>query len=253
MGATVTNTTITGGIQNISAGAAIDTQLNNGNVNLYTNGIISGLTATGGAVNVYGDNTLQGNISLANANVNIQHNSGLNSLGIENLSANNATFNMSVDLEQQTSDKLNIQSSYDGSSYLSLTNVASRAGYIIDDIKLVEFGEDAAVNGTFDLVGGQWDEGGCVYKLGRHEGSQDYYLTNTRELNDIFKTMLNIPVMNVMIAQTGMNSLQKRMGDLRDMNNPNAKQGVWVRSYYKNMTIKDLAKTDMNLFGAEAG
>ena len=37
------------------------------------------------------------------------------------------------------------------------------------------------------------------------------------------------------------------------MNNESAKQGVWARTYYKSMTVKDLAKTDMSLFGAEAG
>ena len=178
-------------------------------------------------------------------------------LAMANLSANNATFNMNVDLEEQTADKLSITDSYTGNANLKLTNIASSAKETTNDgIKLVEFGSNATVNGTFGLVGGQWDEGGYVYKL--EQGTQageggDYYLRSTHELTDTFKTMLNIPVMNAMIAQTGMNSLQRRLGDLRAMNNPDAKQGVWVRSYYKDMTVKDLTKTDMNLFGAEAG
>ena len=257
-GGVASDTLVAGGTQNVySSGVASNTTLNSGAVNLYEGGLISGLNATGGDLNVYGNNTLQGNINLADAQVNINHTTGMNTLGIENLSANNAVFNMNVDLETQTADKLNIMDSYSGNANLKLTNVASTAQATTGDgIKLVEFADTATVNGTFDLLGGKWDEGGYVYKLAQGTAAgtgQDYYLRNTQELTDTFKTMLNVPIMNVVIAQTGMNSLQKRLGDLRAMDNTQAKQGVWVRSYYKDMTVDDLIKTDANLFGAEAG
>ena len=257
-GGVANDTLVAGGVQNVySSGVASNTTLNSGAVNLYEGGLISGLNATGGDLNVYGNNTLQGNINLADAQVNINHTTGMNTLGIENLSANNAVFNMNVDLETQTADKLNITDSYSGNANLKLTNVAPTAQATTGDgIKLVEFADTATVNGTFDLLGGKWDEGGYVYKLaqGTEAGTgQDYYLRNTQELTDTFKTMLNVPIMNVVIAQTGMNSLQKRLGDLRAMDNTQAKQGVWVRSYYKDMTVDDLIKTEANLFGAEAG
>ena len=257
-GAVVSDTLVAGGTQNVSfGGVASNTTLNSGAVNLYEGGLINGLNATGGDLNVYGNNTLQGNINLADAQVNINHTTGMNTLGIENLSANNAVFNMNVDLETQTADKLNITDSYSGNANLKLTNVAPTAQATTGDgIKLVEFADTATVNGTFDLLGGKWDEGGYVYKLAQGTAAgtgQDYYLRNTQELTDTFKTMLNVPIMNVVIAQTGMNSLQKRLGDLRAMDNTQAKQGVWVRSYYKDMTVDDLIKTDANLFGAEAG
>lgn len=257
-GAVVSDTLVAGGVQNVySSGVASNTTLNSGAVNLYEGGLISGMNATGGDLNVYGNNTLQGNINLADAQVNINHTTGMNTLGIENLSANNAVFNMNVDLETQTADKLNITDSYSGNANLKLTNVATTTQATTGDgIKLVEFADTATVNGTFDLLGGKWDEGGYVYKLAQGTAAgtgQDYYLRNTQELTDTFKTMLNVPIMNVVIAQTGMNSLQKRLGDLRAMDNTQAKQGVWVRSYYKDMTVDDLIKTDANLFGAEAG
>ena len=256
--AVASDTLVAGGVQNVySSSVASNTTLNSGAVNLYEGGLISGLNATGGDLNVYGNNTLQGNINLADAQVNINHTTGMNTLGIENLSANNAVFNMNVDLETQTADKLNITDSYSGNANLKLTNVAPTAQATTGDgIKLVEFADTATVNGTFDLLGGKWDEGGYVYKLAQGTAAgtgQDYYLRNTQELTDTFKTMLNVPIMNVVIAQTGMNSLQKRLGDLRAMDNTQAKQGVWVRSYYKDMTVDDLIKTDANLFGAEAG
>lgn len=257
-GGVASDTLVAGGVQHVySSGVASNTTLNSGAVNLYEGGLISGLNAAGGDLNVYGNNTLQGNINLADAQVNINHTTGMNTLGIENLSANNAVFNMNVDLETQTADKLNITDSYSGNANLKLTNVAPTAQATTGDgIKLVEFADTATVNGTFDLLGGKWDEGGYVYKLAQGTAAgtgQDYYLRNTQELTDTFKTMLNVPIMNVVIAQTGMNSLQKRLGDLRAMDNTSAKQGVWVRSYYKDMTVDDLIKTDANLFGAEAG
>jgi len=255
VGATVINSD---GVQTVSSGgAAVGTTISSGTMNIYQGATVNGVTASDGVLNMYGDNTLQGNISLANANVNINHTSAMNTLTVSNLAANNTTFNMNVDLEQQTADKLNITDNYTGDSLLQFTNVAGSAQ--LDDgngIQVVEFGSNANIDGTFALAGGQWDEGGYVYKLFKGDVygiGQDYYLRNTKALSNMFKTMLNIPVMNVVVAQTGMNSLQKRMGDLRDMNNPAAKQGIWVRSYYKDMTVKDLAKTDISLFGAEAG
>ena len=246
------NTVISGGSQLIYGGVASNTVLSSGEIHFY-GGTLDGLTATGGALNVYADNTLSGNINLANASVNFSAD-GNQTVNVENFSANNATFNMRVNLEDQTGDQLNITSSYTGNAKLQLTNTAASAQETTGDgIKLVDFDSAATVNGTFSLAGGRWDEGGYAYKLFQNEGDPDYYLRSTQELTDTFKTMLNMPVMNVVAAQTGMNSLQKRLGDLRGMNNANAKQGVWVRSYYKDMTVKDLIKTDMSLFGAEAG
>ncbi len=67
------------------------------------------------------------------------------------------------------------------------------------------------------------------------------------------KTMLNIPAVNAQLARAGMNSLQKRLGDLQDMDNLFKKHGVWARGYLKDMTVKELTKTDADLAGLEAG
>ena len=70
---------------------------------------------------------------------------------------------------------------------------------------------------------------------------------------DIFRTMLNVPALNVSMARAGMNSLQKRMGELRYMGNETKKHGVWVRGYYKDATVKEFNNVDMDLWGVEAG
>ena len=168
---------------------------------------------------------------------------------------------MDVNLQNQTADQLVIESSYSGNNTLGLTNVGATANATSGDgIKLVDFADGATVNGSFNLAGGKWDEGAYEYKLYQGEGAdQDYYLRSQNddgtgpEYSETFKTMLNVPVLNVVVAQTGMNSLQRRLGDLRYMNDTTKRNGVWARGYYKDMTVKDLIKTDMNLFGVEAG
>ena len=276
-GGSAANTTISNGVQNVSdgsfvsntsvldegiqnilpGGSASGTTLSGGTINLSSGGKLTDVSADGGMLNIYGDNSIGGNTVLNNnAVVNISPSANMTTLGMQHLSADNATFNMNVDLVAQTADKLQISDSYEGNALLKLTNVAAPAAKETTDegIKLVEFGSSASVNGSFGLVGGQWDEGGHIYKLAQgNSGDQDYYLRSMRQLTDTFKTMLNIPVMNVMMAQTGMNSLQKRLGDLHGMSSADKHQGVWVRIYYKDMQVKDLLKTDMKMFGAEAG
>ena len=258
-GGTANDTIVTSdGTQIINSGAtANNTTLTAGLIELYNGAQVSGLNANQGAINVYGRNTIQGDVSLTGTNVNIMPRTGIANLIIDNLVADNATFNMNVDLENQLADELSIRNSYEGNATLSINNVAATANETeIDGLRLVEFNDVAAVNGTFELAGGQWDEGAYVYKLrqGTSQGEGlDYYLYSTGALTETFRTMLNIPVMNVVMAQTGMNSLQRRLGDLVEMDGKGEHNGVWIRTYYKDMKVNDLIKTDMNLFGAEAG
>ena len=236
-----------------------------GTINLQTGGVLSGLTATGtgGTLNIIGgNNTLSGDINLGGATLSMNKGT-INTVTVDKLTMNGKV-NMDVNLQNQTADKLVVESSYTGNTTLGLTNIATTANATTGDgIKLIDFADDATVNGTFSLVGGKWDQGAYEYKLHQGEGSdQDYYLRSGNgggsggddpSYSDAFKTMLNIPMLNVIVAQTGMNSLQRRLGDLRNMDNTNKRNGVWVRNYYKDMTVSDLIDTDMNLFGGEAG
>lgn len=243
-----------GGTQNILNGGTANYVSNNGTVNL-SGGILSNYTANTGSLYVYDNNVyiLNGTTNLGAGTLTFANNtSGM--VVAQNLSANNAVISMGVNLENQTSDQLVINNSYEGSAKLKLRNTGSIATETSEQgIKLIDISNTATVNGTFELLGGKWDEGGYVYKLFQDSGDPDYYLRSTDEYSDTFKTMANVPILNVAMVKAGMNSLNKRMGDLRDMNNPAKKQGVWARTYYKNMTVDDLTKTDMSLFGVEMG
>ncbi|MBO7191239.1 MAG: autotransporter outer membrane beta-barrel domain-containing protein [Elusimicrobiaceae bacterium] len=248
-----------------NGGVVSNTTMSGGNLTIRDGGVVDTVTAYGGKIGVDADIPVQilGNATLSGTLVNLAVVSsasmatlGSRSLSIENLSANGATFNMNVDLENQTGDQLTVQSSYSGNAQIAVTNIGSSAQETTDDgIKLVEFSDPSNASGTFGLAGGRYEEGAYVYGLaqGTKAGEgKDYYLRSI-DYAPIFKTMLNVPVMNVMVAQTGMNSLQRRLGDLRNMDNTDKRHGIWVRSYYRDVTVDDLAKTDLKLFGAEAG
>lgn len=246
------NTTIDGGYQVISSGGTADTVLNNGVVSVYEGGSLIDYSGNGDLY-VYDNNTLSGTTDLGTGQLILVNDTSAN-LNIENLSANNAVVSMGVNLENQTADTLTVQSSYNGTTQVALRNTGTVINPTSEGgIKLIDFGNTATISGTFDLVGGQWDEGGYVYKMSQNTTDNDYYLRNTGSYSDTFKTMANVPMLNVVVAKAGMNSLNIRMGDLRDMSNPAKKQGVWARTYYKDSTVEDLLKTDMSLFGVEAG
>nr|MCR5504811.1 autotransporter outer membrane beta-barrel domain-containing protein [Elusimicrobiaceae bacterium] len=242
------------GFQAIYSGGVANTVNNDGVVSLYSGGVLNNGYTGNGELNIYGNNTISGTTNIGSGLIFM----GLDNpstITIENLSANSATIDMGVKWEDQTADQLHITSSYDGNATLKLRSKPFSVATATSGtgIKLVDIENSDAVNGTFELLNGQWDEGGYVYNLFQDLGDPDYYLRSTGEYTNTFKTMANVPMLNAVVAKTGMNSLNKRMGDLRNMQNPNNKAGIWLRSYYKNMTVDDLAKTDMSLFGVEAG
>ena len=239
------------GTQNVSGGTANNT-VNNGTVNLYADGVLNDYSGNGN-LNVYAANTLVGTTDLGSGKM-LFANAAPTTVAVDNLSANNAVISMGVNLEDQTSDQLQINSSYNGTAKLSLRNTATVAEETTPTgIKLVDIDDNATVTGTFELLGNQWDEGAYIYKLYQDSGDPDYYLRSTGEYSDTMKTMNNVPSLNIAMGKAGMNSLNKRMGALRDMNNTDNRQGVWARTYYKDVTVDEMIKTDMSLFGVEAG
>ena len=262
-GGVANSTTInSGGNQYISSGGvANDTYLkSNGNL-ILRGGSANNLLAEGGLISVENASYLSGYTNMINGTQIVFAESAPDAkLSMENLDANQLNIKMNVNLEDQTGNVLYIEQGFRGNAEIELNNTAASAAPTEGEgIRLVEFGSSGYMEeGAIYLKGGQWDDGGYIYNLFQGGMSSagmdyDYYLRSTGKYSDLFKTMLNIPLMNVMIARTGMNSLQTRLGDLRDMDNQGKKHGVWVRSYYKDLTVKDLTKTDLGLFGVEAG
>ena len=260
-GQAVSAQVIGGGVQNVLLnGSAADTFASAGGTVNLDGGTLSNYTAAaGGILNTYADATINGTAVFSDGaivNINKLYSSAMHNVTVENMSANNTHFYMNVDLVNQTADTLTVNSSFAGTSnYLHLKNVASSSAETTGDgIELVKFTSATPDSGSFSLYNIE-NKGAYNYKLfqGTAGGVGSNYFLRSVSYSDTFKTMLNVPLMNVMLARTGMNSLQRRMGDLQEMDNTAKKQGIWMRSYYKNLTVEDLIKTDLKLFGAEAG
>ncbi len=269
------------GSQNVSSGgSALTTKIDSGGTQTVFHGglasgtsigfagsqvvrmdaIVSDVTVgTGGNIYVYGVNELHGNTVVNSGGiVSLVHENSANSvLRIDNLQTSNGVFRMNVNLPAKTADRIVISGNHNGQGVLILNNIGSYATELTgNDLKLVEYSALSEGDGTFSLAGGVWDTGGYEYTLqrGNAEGlGKDYFLRGTKQKSYLFKTMANVPIMNTAAVHTAMNSLQKRLGDLREMNNPDAKNSVWARGYYKSMTVSDLVDTDMNVSGLEAG
>ncbi len=258
-GGEVTSVTIdNGGTQIVTNNGSAISVSNAGSVKLYFGGRINNYTNTAntGVLGIYGTATLVETTNIANGKLEFYHSDISHpdsyTLTVSNLLANNAAVSMGVNLQNQTADKIIINNVYNGTAVLSLSNMATTANPTTGNgIQLVQFVSNHHGSGTFSLDGGQWDQGGYIYKLFDDEAG--YYLRSIGEYTDTFKTILNVPALTVAMAKAGMDSLNKRMGALRDMNNPQHKNGLWVKSYYKSLTVDDLLKTDMSLFGVEAG
>ena len=234
------------------AGGAIvqDLDVNSGgNVVLYGNGL-SGALRVSGTLNLNNG----GNIVISRSG------SRRVFLNVDNLDGEGGTITMNVDVGAKTGDLLRITGNHTGGvSYISLKNTGSKAGPLSgNELKLVEYtNEYNPGNGTFVLTGGIWDYGGYEYELfrGDTEGDfrYDYYLRGNGNRTATYKAMTAAPVMTMFAVQTAMNSLDKRLGDLRNMGSTNSEHSIWARGYYKDMTVSSLSDTDMGITGAEAG
>ena len=121
-----------------------------------------------------------------------------------------------------------------------------------DELKLVDYTGDIDPAGTFSLPGGKMDKGWNEYALSQG-ADNDIYLCSTGRKAPLAKASLSVPSIAKASINIALNSLQKRLGDLREMGKGDSQHGVWGRTYYKNLTVKDSDDTDMTVFGLEAG
>ena len=154
-------------------------------------------------------------------------------------------------------DSVNLSDSNPVKLYVNVGSITN-PNDIVDKLKIIS-APMAIDTGTmtFALVGGTdiLDVGGFEYNLIKGSGGdpQSWYLLNTRNaLTGSAKTLANEPAILLNMAKTGMNSLNKRMGELRNFSISNT-EGAWVRTYAKHMVVDDLIGTELNTYGIEAG
>jgi outer membrane autotransporter protein len=259
--------TSTGSLLSVDNNAASNININASNVS----GMIT--TAVGSTSNIKLENDSQWNIQQSSNVTNLTNNNSLidmrnsvlgqfNTLTTSNYVSSSGSIIMNAELGDDASltDRLVINGggNITGSTEIEAIIVGSNGNVPEDNgIKIVSAENGTTINNdVFSLKGGQVDNSAYIYKLyqGDVDGldSQSWYLRSTGALSNTAMAIANEPTAIVLIAKTGMNSLQKRMGELRENTSENL-NGLWVRVYGKDMRVKDKISTDFALFGTEAG
>ena len=258
-----TNATInSGGSQIVQSGGTVSgTNVNNGGVvQIFIGGTASDMSVNGGGqASIQGTNVLGGTTSLNSGSIYLTRIEITQPvvLTIDNLNGSGGTVNINISMSgNDSSDRIVITSSHEGNSILRLNNAG---GDNVQDegLQLVHYEDPANANGTFSIAGGKLDNGWYEYELtrgGSEAGTEkDYYLRSNGRETPVARTIAAAPEMANAAITVSLNSLQKRLGELRGMGNSSAKHGIWGRAYYKSMTVKGNGGTEMGIGGLEAG
>lgn len=179
-------------------------------------------------------------------------------LKVNNYISNGGSLKMNVFIDETDpvdTDKLVIASggSVAGSTDLYLYNTGSDSKDQTA-IKVIDVESGATVGSdAFKLVGNKIDNSAYVYDFFQGTGGDSsYYIKSTGVLSDMAKTLANEPLILSNMVKTGMNSVMKRMGELRE-DNPRQKVGLWIRTYAKDLEVEDMIKTNFTVYGTEVG
>lgn len=148
--------------------------------------------------------------------------------------------------------KLTITNKLDGSAVLTVEDL----GYTGDantinvvDLELAEIVEGS----TIVLNGNNVNLGAYSYNLSNQTtlSLKNYYLVK-EGYNEVYQTMSNVPSVLNAVVSAGLNSLTRRLGDIRRTPKENL-NGVWARGYGRNDKFDNDIETKMEMTGVEGG
>jgi len=226
-------------------------------------------TLFGGVVNLANDTSITlGGMALQTVNtMTFSGNSTLifspaayHHLTTNNIYLNNTNIFMNTALgaDPDATDRILITDSVFGKGILHITPTFGPGTVSDDGIKVVDIAPSLVdvEPDTFMLYGDKIDNGPTEYMLyqGAYTTSADpnsFYLRDTGVMSGPFKTMTNVPTMLMVMANTAMDSLHLRMAYVR--HSDNHCNDLWARTYGKRVRVDDAIRTNMDLFGFEAG
>lgn len=251
------NTVVDGGYQYISSGSiASGTVLNNAASQVISSGGAAYDTNINkGVVDVYGPAVIGGSTFINSTGyivLNFENDSDLPyTLNMDNVNGNEGTIYFA------NGNRLKINSSFSGNVNVWVNNLGNEdINASPEGFKMIEFAstvDDSDITGTFS---GSYDRGAYVYTLQKGtlsgEGN-DYYLRSNGEYTGIYKSMLTVPLMNFAALKVSMASLNNHITSLRDMNNVETTNGIWYRGNYSNLTLSKFGDIDIKYQGMDAG
>jgi outer membrane autotransporter protein len=201
---------------------------------------------------------------------------GTNTLRVNSLTNNGTgTIEMAIDISEPENDRMEIKEEIRGKYVIKATS-AKTVGKeeVKEQIRIIN-SEAANPNTTFSINRGRVNISGYVYRL--YQGSQlniasvskyneeglsyaggsgidkySWYLVNSNDISEYIKGMVRASELMTFVAKSGMNTMNKRVGDIR-RTPEDSYNGVWVRAFGKNYDVSEGIKSSMSLFGGEGG
>ena len=242
-GAQMSGTIINSGGQQLvlNGGTALETELNDGSLQLSSGGIVSSLTLTSGSLELEnidgGSFTVSGTLTANNATVDMTDSSikrvvptvAYETLTIDKLSGSGTTFIMDTDLSgEANSDKITITDADAGTHYVQIKDLSR-----LNDIEVTGAHQqilitDASGKLTFEgkefNAGGLWDVDPTLAKQGN-----DWYLTKLeKKANNDTRVLLDAADNSYALWRNTNDSLRSRLGALASGSEQS--DGIWART-----------------------
>ena len=186
--------------------------------------------------------------------------SGYNTLTVKELINNSndkAKLEFAADLKNQKADTLKIEQAIEGKydvgiNYIDFGDIGSKVKIIDTEVE----------NGRGRAKQFYYSQEIDAYEYSLKQGSQmgytsvadrySWYLVQSEKRTDAFNTINNTPEVMSLVFKSGMNSLNRRLGDIR-RTPEDSYSGVWARGFGKNYDVTSEIKTTVNVFGVEGG
>ena len=181
--------------------------------------------------------------------------SGYKTLTVGGTLGGNGSLSMNTNLGALQGDLVVAQAT-EGQHNVYINNQGSDPSGPGQSLKIIDVSAPALSNGTFVLPSGQVDAGAYRYSLlpgeqvaGGEAG--DWYLANTMENSNLTNDVLDAANAAKYATFASLNSLHKRLGELR------LDQGIegdlWTRGYSKDYTMNLGSQIDQTVNGFEVG
>jgi len=211
---------------------------------------LGGKTASGSPINSVASNGINRAIE----------NGGYNKLKVANLvntSNQKGVLEFNVDLDNKQANILEVTNAIEGKYKLEIEyDTPGRIGTVV---KLISTTVQTPTGRNRPFY--YWEEKNG-YDFDLYQGSElkyknssdiySWYLVQSEQRTDAFKTINNTPEVLSLVFKSGMNSLNRRLGDIR-RTPEDSYSGVWARGFGKNYDVTNQIKTTVDIFGVEGG
>ncbi|TWC71709.1 autotransporter outer membrane beta-barrel domain-containing protein [Herbaspirillum sp. SJZ099] len=220
-----------------------------------TDGAVKQLSMSGGSRWTMTKDSTVGALDINDSVVGFKSDGGFKTLTVSGDLSGNGTFEMNSDVAALQGDLLKVEGTASGSHQILMHNSGAEPSAAGQHLMVVQTeGGDARFN--LSNTGGVVDVGTYQYSLesGDQVGGRgtDQYLVNTGRISTAADAGINTAPTSQLTWFTEMNSLVKRLGELRLGKDEG---GVWARTFAKQQNVDNKVGSafDQRLYGTQFG